>query len=698
MLRAGWAARAWRPSHAAALYYSVAYRRRNELRGYGDRHHLEAAARWLGRAQDAAADGGVVGRYRLNCGWSASYPETTGYIIPTFLALESEAGLAGFRDRARRCVEFLLAVQLESGAFPGLEITENRDRPSVFNTAQILNGLVAWHRAGGDDRALAAAQRAAEWLVKTQDPDGAWRTHLYGSGRPYTYMAHAGCWLAEFGEYVGDERYLSASGRHLEWVLRHVDEETGWIDDCGFEEDQAARRAVTHTIAYTIWGVLLTSRILNHTRGIDVARTAATAIARRLELSRWLPGKLDANWKGASPYACMTGNAQMALIWLELHRLDTDPTLLSAACKALDLVKRAQPMTSSNPGILGGIPGSDPIWGDYITLAFPNWAAKFFIDALMAKRRALQSNTALPIAARGVPVTLPANIPAELPRANAAANADPIRVVLLTANSSMKAVQFCETWKAWGFTPAAVVIQRSPTVSGSKRIKKFVSEFGALNFARRVLGGWERSEHPGAERTNRAPTPQDSARYWTDRDVPVVYVDSIESPSGLAELRTLHADVFVHAGCGIMRSSSLSIPRLGTLNAHMGLLPRVRGMNAAEWSAFCGLPIGATVHLIDAGIDTGDILLVHAVDAAAIESVAALRDEVDRAQVELLGDVTRWIITHGMLPPRRVQRADEGRQFFAMHTELRQLLDTTLRQRTLRLGRHPDPSRALEPA
>jgi len=698
MLRAGRAARAWRPSHAAALYYNVAFRRRNELRRFDDRHHLEAAAGWLARAQDATGDGGIAGRYRLDRGWTASYPETTGYIIPTFLALESEGGLVGFRDRARRCAEFLLGVQLESGAFPGLEITENRERPSVFNTAQILNGLVAWHRASGDDRALAAAHRAANWLVDTQDADGAWRVHLYGSGRPYTYMAHAGCWLAEFGEYVGHDRSLRAAGRHLEWVLGHVDEKTGWIDDCGFEEDQAARRAVTHTIAYTIWGVLLTSRILNHTRGLDVARTAATAIARRLELSRWLPGKLDANWKGAAPFGCMTGNAQMALIWLEFHRLESDPTLLSAACKALDLVKRAQPMMSSNPGILGGIPGSDPIWGDYITLAFPNWAPKFFIDALMAKRRALQSITALPIAARGLSETPPADVPAALPHAKPAAKADPVRVVLLTAESSTKAVQFCESWKGWGFAPAAVVIQRSPTISRWKRAEKFLSDFGALNLARRALDASERHEHRDGEPATRAPAPQDVTRYCADRNIPVVYVDSIESPSALAELRALQPDVFIHAGCGIMRSSSLSIPRLGTLNAHMGVLPRVRGMNAAEWSAFCGLPIGATVHLIDAGIDTGDILLCRAIDVARTESVAALRDEVDRTQVALLGDVTRWIITHGMLPPRRAQRADEGRQFFAMHSELRQLLDTALHRGTLRLGGRPDALPALEPA
>ncbi|MCP5002594.1 MAG: hypothetical protein GY941_01390, partial [Planctomycetes bacterium] len=42
---------------------------------------------WLGRAQDhsASADGGVARHYSLVTGWAPSYPETTGYIIPTML-------------------------------------------------------------------------------------------------------------------------------------------------------------------------------------------------------------------------------------------------------------------------------------------------------------------------------------------------------------------------------------------------------------------------------------------------------------------------------------------------------------------------------------------------------------------------------------------------------------------------------------
>ena len=48
---------------------------------------ISEALQWIGRAQDNApsADGGVARHYCLITGWGASYPETTGYIVPTII-------------------------------------------------------------------------------------------------------------------------------------------------------------------------------------------------------------------------------------------------------------------------------------------------------------------------------------------------------------------------------------------------------------------------------------------------------------------------------------------------------------------------------------------------------------------------------------------------------------------------------------
>ena len=686
-------AKAWRPASFSALSGGLLHRNRNALLGISEQEHLVAAAEWLGRAQDAQSDGGVSGRYVLGRGWSSSYPETTGYIVPTFLALESEAGLPGYRARAQRCIEFLLGVQLPSGAFPGLEIAENRDQPSIFNSAQILNGLTAWHRATGDETTLRAAHRVADWLVDAQDDDGAWRKHLYGSGKTYTYMAHAGCWIAEFGDHVGDARYLDAARRHLEWVLTHVDTTTGWIEDCGFEAGGPAGRhdAVTHTIAYTIWGVLFMSHVLGHERGLSVARRAARAVARRVGVSKWLPGRLDEAWKGTTTYACLTGNAQMALIWLELHRLEGDPALVSAAFTVLDLVKRAQLVRSSEPGLRGGIGGSDPLWGGYIRLAVPNWAAKFFIDALLAKRRTLAEMTDLPVRGRDTVTDIPSGVPRSLPpAASASAGGDRPRVVLLADEHGHKVEQFLDAWSSWGFRPDGVVVRRIPEPSRLERMRVYARDRGLLSVARRVLGARTSQPANGSSSAARASTGRTAGTVGTHsgtpvsafcaaRGIPTVIVESRDDPADVERVRTLRPDLFVYAGYGILRARMLSLARLGTLNAHMGILPPVRGMNAAEWSAFTGTPVGCTIHLIDTGIDTGDVILVEPVDAIGADSIGELRDRVDLAQVDALGRVVRWAIENGQLPPTYTQRADEGRQYFPMHLELRELLEAHLR-------------------
>ena len=668
------AARAWRPPALAALAHGIVSRRRNEIAGFTDVDHLRAAVEWLLRAHDASSDGGVAGRYTLSGGWTSSYPETTGYIVPTLLALESE-GFAGCQERAARCIDFLLQIQLPDGAFPGMEIAENRDTPSVFNTAQILNGLTAWHRATHDERALLSARRAADWLVATQDEDGAWRRHLYGN-RPYTYMAHAGCWLADFGAHVGDERYINATRLHLQWVLAHVNPETGWINDCGFGDDSADQSAVTHTIAYTIWGILLMSELLHDDRGIAVARRAAHAVARRLEVSRRLPGKLDWRWRDSASYACLTGNAQMALIWIELHRLEGDPALLSAACKAIDLVKAAQPMTARDLGIRGGIAGSDPVWGGYIHLGYPNWAAKFFIDALLAKRRAVAMLTQ-PVQARGVTHTIPSDVSLELPR-SATHHEPALRTALLTSEYSPKVEQFLEAWSAWGFRPTAVVCVRQASPTATERVVAHLRDFGFRSLLRRLVGRSSSAPTP-VPRHGTIPTSGVSvAEYCAAHGITTIVVDDLETPKNLDLLRAISADLFVYAGCGILRRAALEIPRLGTLNAHMGMLPAMRGMNVTEWSVLCDAPVGCTVHLIDPGIDTGDIIVFRAVNPEGAKNVDQLRQAVDRAQIALLGEVVHWCVGAGALPPRRTQRPDEGRQFFAMHDDVREMLQRIL--------------------
>ncbi len=668
-LRAG---RAHVKGHAALLFSGTFDRGRIRRLAKSDREHLLAAVDWLKRAQDVTGDGGICGRYRLDRGWTSSYPETTGYLVPTLLALGWKLHDQDLRDRAKRAIEFLLPLQLPDGAFPGLEVKENRTAPSPFNTAQIVNGLVAWHRETQDERALQSARRAGDWLIANQEPDGSWKKHVY-MGVSAAYHAHASCWLAELGSHCGDEKYVRAAERHMDWVLSLRDRESGFFDRAGFSEaDHAARRSVTHTLAYTLFGVLFTGEVTERNDAIEAVRFAAAKIARRLELDGELPGVLDHRFKRAAHYQCLTGNAQMALIWMRLFQHDGDARWINAALKAIDLVKAAQPFDNPNPGIRGGIPGSDPVTGGYITLALPNWAAKFFLDALLAKERVLDQ-----IEREGLErpqesaLVVPASPPAPGPRLDRSAP----RIVLLSTPRSKKCARLLAALDAVNVKPAAIVIENPKELPFAMRLRAAMREEGLAPLWRK-LG--RRSGAPG-NGGNGASTASDSiAALAHARGIECLIVPGLEDPHALEQIRKLHPDVCVTAGVGILRRGLLEIPTLGTLNAHMGMLPTWRGMNVAEWAALHRAIVGVTVHLVDAGIDTGDLLTANPVDVEGCTSIEQLRERCDRDQLERLAQVLAYVQRSGTLPPRTKQRPADGIQFFTMHPALREILERRL--------------------
>ena len=223
---------------------------------------------------------------------------------------------------------------------------------------------------------------------------------------------------------------------------------------------------MTHTIAYTIWGVMRTAEVVKSAEGKAAAESAAYAALRRLELSKRLPGILDHRWKPLANFTCLTGNVQMALIWLHMYSEHGDPRLLNAALKSIDIVKAAQAMDAADPGVRGGIAGSQPVWGDYISHAFPNWAAKYFIDALLAKDVALANE----IPFRTKPVAAAEPVPTTLPAASSAQAKRP-RIALLSSQVATKVMEFHNAWSKWGFRPDLVLIERWPVPPLSARVR-----------------------------------------------------------------------------------------------------------------------------------------------------------------------------------------------------------------------------------
>lgn len=646
---------------------------------YSDDSHLKATVNWLRVAQDANGDGGVSGRYHIGTGWSASYPETTGYVIPTFLELSVLLPESGdLVERARRMVSYLLRLQMPDGSFPGGEVSvTSKPAPVVFNTGQIMQGLVAWYEFSKEQSALDAAVRASQWLVSGQNQDGSWKKFTYG-GTATAYHARVAWPLAQCGVVCGENEFLAAASKHVDWILALADRSTGWVDRMGFySEDHQKRRALTHTIAYTYRGLYELALLLKRDDYWDIIFGANERLLRRLELTGRLAGVFDCNWKEQASYTCLTGCVQLAGIWMRLYRRSSDIRFLNGALKAIDLVKSSQTIDCSESGINGGVPGSWPIWGDYIRFAFPNWAAKFYIDAILYARDCLQE---LNSSSAGTTWKPPATVPrsSSLPQVQPSADR---RIVLVSTKHSTKGQEVASSLTRAGIKPlAAVVDQGVPgQLSVGDCLRKLAGRLrnaGPKRVASRA--GTVNSSNGSGPAVRHSQPSSSIEEYCRQQSIQVLAVQGINSQGARDLLNSLKPDLLVLAGAGILHDSVISAPTMGVLNAHMGVLPRYRGMNVAEWAAFEGGPVGCTVHYVDRGIDTGRILAVEETSLEGIGDIEALRARVNAMQLGLLCRVLAALTQEKDLPPY-AQTPGEGAQYFRMHPSLRSILEQRLR-------------------
>jgi glycosyltransferase involved in cell wall biosynthesis len=378
-----------RLSRPAALRGIVQAQRSGRVREDAD--HLADVVGWLGRAQDATPDGGVAASYSLADGWNPPYPETTGYIVPTLLHHAEICGDDESRRRAGRMGAWLADVQRADGSIGrGLWAgpADTTAKPAeVFNTGQVLFAYVSLAGAdGGDERMVAAATRAAAWLHEHQNADGSWTAHsLHGVAHSYyTRVAWA---LARAGRVLDEPAWSKAALQAAEWAVG-LQRDNGWIDLMAFAPGSDP---LTHTVAYTIEGLLECGLVLDSEPAWAAGVAACDAVARsyhmpdgcRLGRGPGLAATLTADWRGSASYECPTGSAQLALCCQRVADIDGRADLRWFADELMRSVKLAQAGPSSPPTQRGGVPGSMPIWGRYASFRYLNWAAKFTADALL---------------------------------------------------------------------------------------------------------------------------------------------------------------------------------------------------------------------------------------------------------------------------------------------------------------------------
>lgn len=270
-----------------------------------------------------------------------SYPEVTGYYIPTLLDW-------GYRDLAIQYAKWLCNIQNKDGSWTDTEGTG----AFVFDSGQILKGLVAIYPILPEVKTNLI--KGCDWLVSNMTEEGrlpAVDPSTWQDGKTLSELVHIYCLspLCDVGKLLDRPDYIEKAHKILNYYINN------------YKEKILDFHLLSHFYAYVIEGLIDMGEI-------NLAKEAMDKVALLQTPSGAVPGYKNVNW------VCSTGLFQFAIIWFKLGDLARGEKAFNYACKLQNET--------------GGWYGSyQPEQGacenmTYIPDAEISWAVKYFLDAL----------------------------------------------------------------------------------------------------------------------------------------------------------------------------------------------------------------------------------------------------------------------------------------------------------------------------
>lgn len=347
----------------------------------GAEKSIRAVIQWLIDAQkfSSTKDNGIARHFHILNGWGPSYPETSGYIVPTLLKCAEAFQRPDLLVMSKVVLDWLVEIQLDSGAFQGGTADVLQKTPVAFNTGQIILGLASGVETFGSLYSHPLL-RASEWLCNIQDSDGSWTSTRSPFGGPglKSYDTHIAWGLYQAAKVTGCKDFLDAAERNIKWALS-FQHDNGWPASCCLSNPDIP---LTHTIGYYFRGLIEAYRHTNNYQYLDAALLMSSGLSEVVTDSGFLPGRIGNHWNAAADWSCLTGSAQIAACLFILAEITHDLSLQNQAIRMNSYIRRSMHIEGPT-GVKGGIKGSDPITGSYNPFMYLNWAAKFAIDSFL---------------------------------------------------------------------------------------------------------------------------------------------------------------------------------------------------------------------------------------------------------------------------------------------------------------------------
>jgi methionyl-tRNA formyltransferase len=121
-----------------------------------------------------------------------------------------------------------------------------------------------------------------------------------------------------------------------------------------------------------------------------------------------------------------------------------------------------------------------------------------------------------------------------------------------------------------------------------------------------------------------------------NKKIPVHYVENFNDENSLELIEEIRPDYIVLGGSRIIKEPIIKKVKRGILNAHPAILPKYQGLDCVGWSILNNDPVGATVHFIDSGIDSGPIILQGFIDYSDCKSLIEVRIKAMKKCAELM--------------------------------------------------------------